>query len=695
MYCKMYSLGPSFCEVCKEELRKAICRKSNVTMLFFQKYADEIRPNKQGKDMSEYFIFRKGYTTLTGDKIKSGLTLSYYNSNNTLLECAPNTPGTYKVKATFLGDNIFDPCEQVGTYEILEPYPLLVESKVYDGKPIFVKYTPTNVANYSEISYSFTGKIIYSDTIFEAYNSAEPPHLPGEYSVTARAMNNGTCVSEDNATFSIDFLKEFIVDNRNKDLAYAQDVYRTRNIMFAGEGFTEKEQSGLKLLAMKATATFRTTQPYAEFHNYMSFSLVNTISKVSGIGSKANDTFFGLKCESGKIKSSERSALLSEYLQKKYFGELLTMYGNIIPGGRDEYSACIIFVNDANANVGLRVINGGRITLYVPANSQGISYAVKELANAVLNKEEGFSPTNSQKEQYIKDFRKSFFYRQGGAYIPFIASGYNENFTYTGAPIDLTDYFHLYVEGEKIDSEQTKKYYSFSYFADNNGVPGANILLPPKDIGSYFVAVKLVPTREGYSMDAYNPVDNRTEYFMPMTAFTKYNIVAQGSITETSYDDYIDFKNENCEHNIKTFSAKEPTCTQKGWNSFEACIWCDYSTKVELPANSHSLTHVEKKDSTTTSNGNIEHWACSVCGKNFSDNIGNNEINNVVIPKLDSNKQDRTKYVIISVFVVSITALISIYFMVYFRCYKTKLLKGKAYDIIFSPLKLFKKNKKQ
>jgi len=42
------------------------------------------------------------------------------------------------------------------------------------------------------------------------------------------------------------------------------------------------------------------------------------------------------------------------------------------------------------------------------------------------------------------------------------------------------------------------------------------------------------------------------------------------------------------------------------------------------------LTHVEAKKPTTTEGGNIEHWHCDTCGKNYSDAEGKNEITDPV-----------------------------------------------------------------
>jgi len=58
---------------------------------------------------------------------------------------------------------------------------------------------------------------------------------------------------------------------------------------------------------------------------------------------------------------------------------------------------------------------------------------------------------------------------------------------------------------------------------------------------------------------------------------------------------------------------------------------------VTIPelGHTHTLTKVEGKLATETETGTVEHWHCSGCGKNFSDENGNNEITDITIPKLE------------------------------------------------------------
>ena len=54
-----------------------------------------------------------------------------------------------------------------------------------------------------------------------------------------------------------------------------------------------------------------------------------------------------------------------------------------------------------------------------------------------------------------------------------------------------------------------------------------------------------------------------------------------------------------CVHNIVQYEAKVPTCTEIGWDAYEACTRCDYSTYSEIEALGHSY----------------ENRKCTVCGK--------------------------------------------------------------------------------
>ena len=66
-------------------------------------------------------------------------------------------------------------------------------------------------------------------------------------------------------------------------------------------------------------------------------------------------------------------------------------------------------------------------------------------------------------------------------------------------------------------------------------------------------------------------------------------------------------------HDLVHHDAKAPTCTEIGWNEYDTCSRCDYTTKVELPALKHKLVHHDAKAPTCTEIGWDEYDTCSRC----------------------------------------------------------------------------------
>ena len=68
-------------------------------------------------------------------------------------------------------------------------------------------------------------------------------------------------------------------------------------------------------------------------------------------------------------------------------------------------------------------------------------------------------------------------------------------------------------------------------------------------------------------------------------------------------------------HDLVHHDAKAPTCTEIGWNEYDACQreGCDYTTKVEIPALKHKLVHHDAKAPTCTETGWEEYDTCSRC----------------------------------------------------------------------------------
>ena len=66
-------------------------------------------------------------------------------------------------------------------------------------------------------------------------------------------------------------------------------------------------------------------------------------------------------------------------------------------------------------------------------------------------------------------------------------------------------------------------------------------------------------------------------------------------------------------HKLVHHDAKAPTCTETGWDEYDTCSRCDYTTKVEIPALKHKLVHHDAKAPTCTEIGWEEYDTCSRC----------------------------------------------------------------------------------
>ena len=72
------------------------------------------------------------------------------------------------------------------------------------------------------------------------------------------------------------------------------------------------------------------------------------------------------------------------------------------------------------------------------------------------------------------------------------------------------------------------------------------------------------------------------------------------------------------QHDLKQHAAKAPTCTEIGWNAYEACSRCDHTTRKELPALNHNLEQHEAKAPTCTEKGWDAYKTCSRLGCNYT-----------------------------------------------------------------------------
>ena len=67
------------------------------------------------------------------------------------------------------------------------------------------------------------------------------------------------------------------------------------------------------------------------------------------------------------------------------------------------------------------------------------------------------------------------------------------------------------------------------------------------------------------------------------------------------------------QHDLEQHAAKAPTCTEKGWDAYETCARCDYTSYAELSALNHDFVHHEAKAPTCTEKGWTAYETCNNC----------------------------------------------------------------------------------
>ena len=66
-------------------------------------------------------------------------------------------------------------------------------------------------------------------------------------------------------------------------------------------------------------------------------------------------------------------------------------------------------------------------------------------------------------------------------------------------------------------------------------------------------------------------------------------------------------------HDLEQHAAKAPTCTEIGWDAYDTCSRCNYTTYAELPALNHDLEQHAAKAPTCTEHGWDAYETCSRC----------------------------------------------------------------------------------
>ena len=90
--------------------------------------------------------------------------------------------------------------------------------------------------------------------------------------------------------------------------------------------------------------------------------------------------------------------------------------------------------------------------------------------------------------------------------------------------------------------------------------------------------------------------------------------------TACDYTTYAEKAALNHKDTLVQVEAKAPTCDEIGWEAYEYCTACDYTTYAKIDAIGHkNKAHHGKISATCLATGTIEYWSCPDCSKNFSD----------------------------------------------------------------------------
>ena len=77
--------------------------------------------------------------------------------------------------------------------------------------------------------------------------------------------------------------------------------------------------------------------------------------------------------------------------------------------------------------------------------------------------------------------------------------------------------------------------------------------------------------------------------------------------------DYTTYVERPAQHDLEQHAAKAPTCTEPGWDAYETCSRCNYNTYAEQPALNHALVQHEAQAPTCTEPGWDAYETCSRC----------------------------------------------------------------------------------
>ena len=105
--------------------------------------------------------------------------------------------------------------------------------------------------------------------------------------------------------------------------------------------------------------------------------------------------------------------------------------------------------------------------------------------------------------------------------------------------------------------------------------------------------------------------DGNVSYLKVHTGGTETPTCTKGKTCEKCGAEYGEKDPNN--HDLVHHDAKAPSCTEIGWDAYDTCSRCDYTTRKELPALNHALEQHAAKAPTCTEIGWDAYETCSRC----------------------------------------------------------------------------------
>ncbi len=476
-------------------------------------------------------------------------------------------------KAVDTGDNIVLLCDGVltGEYEIPAGATLLIP---FDDVNTLYTNAPTGVSD------GYTQPTRYRTLIM---SSGANITVNGAISLSAKHFAaNGGGINSGSPTGNVSFIEmkdnsSIVVNNGGKLYAWGYIIGSGSVIANSGAEIFENFQimdfrGGTQTTSMK-NGVFPLSQYYIQ--NIEVPLTINAGAKETTYTSVYMRKLISMDVVSSSVpffgSSGAMFNLTSGYVTKRYDGTtdrlIVELNGDmsIAPMSMD---FGISSINSANYELPVN----SNITINVNSGNVLIKQDLCLLPGAEINVEKGATGTLNQGNSfYIYDADQwgTYCYSNHGD-KPFGALSYAPGRTYTRTEANLVD--------AKIKVNGTLNAEGYAYTTQS----GANIYSTENGI------IKIMkPGVESYTYQLVQSAGSNTQ--IPITTAKLKN--ADGSYLE--YDGiHTEFSYSNGawgpKHDIVSHSAKAATCEEIGWNAYEECSLCDYSTYNEIATLGHN-----------------------------------------------------------------------------------------------------------